>query len=119
MLTVLGTPRRCCDGLTRRESLQAGALAVLGGLGLADVVRAEGSRRAGAPAGKARNVIVLFLLGGAASQDMVDLKPGAPADIIATVYRCLEIDPELPLYDRGNRPHPAAQGGRPIQEILA
>jgi len=81
MLTVLGTPRRCCDGMTRRESLQAGALAALGGVGLADVLRAEASRRAGAPAGKAKNVIVLFLLGGAASQDMVDLKPAAPADI--------------------------------------
>jgi hypothetical protein len=31
MLTVLGTPRRCCDGITRRQSLQAGALAVLAG----------------------------------------------------------------------------------------
>ncbi len=81
MLTVLGTPRRCCDGLTRRESLQAGALAVLGGLGLADVLRAEESRRPGAPGGKAKNVVVLFLLGGAASQDMYDLKPGAPAHI--------------------------------------
>jgi hypothetical protein len=81
MLTVLGTPRRCCDGLTRRESLQAGALAVLGGLGLADVVRAERSRRAAAPAARAKNVIVLFLLGGAASQDMYDLKPAAPADV--------------------------------------
>src|SRR3954469_17053888 len=81
MLTVLGTPRRFGDGMTRRQSLQAGALAALGGLGLADVLRAEASRRAEAPAGKARNVIVLFLLGGAASQDMYDLKPGAPADI--------------------------------------
>ena len=45
--------------------------------------------------------------------------PVRPADIVATVYRCLGIDPETPLYDRGNRPHPAAQGGRPIEAILA
>jgi hypothetical protein len=45
--------------------------------------------------------------------------PVRPADIIATVYTCLGIDPEMPLYDKGNRPHPAAQGGRPIREILA
>ncbi len=44
MLTVLGTPRRCCEGMTRQESLQAGALAALGGVGLADVLRAEASR---------------------------------------------------------------------------
>ena len=31
--------------------------------------------------GKAKSVIVLYLLGGAASQDMVDLKPDAPAEI--------------------------------------
>ena len=30
MLTVLGSPRRLCDGWTRRESLQAGALSLLG-----------------------------------------------------------------------------------------
>ncbi len=32
MLTMLGSPRRCCDGLTRRETLQAGALTLLGNL---------------------------------------------------------------------------------------
>jgi hypothetical protein len=102
MLTLLGTPRRCCDGMTRRQSLQAGALAVLGGLGLADVARAEGSRRAGTPAGKAKNVIVIFLLGGAASQDMYDLKPSAPADIrgefrpVATRVPGLQVCEHLP-----------------------
>jgi len=36
MLTMLGSPRKCCDGLTRRETLKAGALTVLGGLTLTD-----------------------------------------------------------------------------------
>ncbi len=31
MITMLGTPRRCCDGLTRRETLKAGALSLLSG----------------------------------------------------------------------------------------
>ena len=31
MITMLGNPRRCCDGLTRRETLTAGALTLLGG----------------------------------------------------------------------------------------
>ena len=31
MITMLGSPRRCCDGLTRRETLKAGALSMLGG----------------------------------------------------------------------------------------
>jgi hypothetical protein len=45
--------------------------------------------------------------------------PVRPADIVAIVYECLGIDPETPLYDHGSRPHPAAQAGRPIREILA
>ena len=34
MLTMLGSPRRCCDGITRRETLKAGASVALGGFGL-------------------------------------------------------------------------------------
>ena len=45
--------------------------------------------------------------------------PVSPADIVATIYECLGIDPEMPLYDLGGRPQPVAQGGRPIREILA
>ena len=33
MITLLGSRRRLCDGLTRRETLKAGALAALGGFG--------------------------------------------------------------------------------------
>src|SRR5688572_8192667 len=77
MLRMLGSPRRCCDGLTRRETLKAGALSLLSGFALPDLLRAEAGRRPG----KAKSVIVLYLLGGAATQDMVDLKPAAPAEI--------------------------------------
>jgi uncharacterized protein (DUF1501 family) len=45
-------------------------------------------------------------------------RPVSPADICATIYRCLGIDPDLALPDRSGRPSPVAQGGRPIQEIL-
>ena len=31
MITMLGSERRLCDGLTRRETLKAGALSLLGG----------------------------------------------------------------------------------------
>ncbi len=41
------------------------------------------------------------------------------ADICATIYRCLGIDPELVLPDGSSRPVPVAHGGRPIGEILA
>ncbi len=105
MITMLGSPRRCCDGLTRRETLQAGALALLGGMNLPTLLRAEESRPAhqshGRP-GKAKSAILLYLLGGAATQDMVDLKPSAPAEIrgefkpIATNVPGIQICEHLP-----------------------
>lgn len=80
MLTVLGSPRRSCDGLTRRETLKAGALGLVGGLALPQLLAADDSRRQRRP-GRAKSVIVLYLLGGAATQDMIDLKPNAAAEI--------------------------------------
>jgi len=83
MITMLGSPRQCCDGLTRRESLQAGGLAMLGGLfGLPPQLSAAAAATAGTQRpGKAKSVIVLYLLGGIPSQDMFDMKPGAPDGI--------------------------------------
>lgn len=82
MITMLGSRRRCCDGVTRRETLKAGALALAGGLHLPGLLRAEEAMRSRAAApGKAQSVIVLYLLGGAATQDMVDMKPDAPSEV--------------------------------------
>ena len=82
MLTLLGSPRRCCDGVTRRETLKAGALSLLGGgFTLPNLLAAEARRATPARPGKAKNVILLYLLGGAATQDMWDLKPDAPAEV--------------------------------------
>src|SRR2546422_11756238 len=86
MITLLGSPRRCCDGLTRRETLKAGALSMLGGaFNLPNLFALEDQRSANPAlalrAGKAKSVILLNLLGGAATQDMFDLKPDAPSGI--------------------------------------
>jgi hypothetical protein len=82
MLRVLGNPRRFCDGITRREALTAGALSVLGsGFTLSDLLAAEERRPAAARPGKAKSVLVLYLHGGAPTQDMFDLKPSAPVEI--------------------------------------
>ena len=82
MLTLLGTPRRCCDGVTRRESLAAGALSLLGGgFTLPNLLAAEARKSPTIRPGKAKSVILLYLLGGAATQDMWDLKPDAPSEI--------------------------------------
>ena len=82
ILRMLGSPRRCCDGITRRETLAAGALTFLGGgFNLPSLLAAEAGRGPGAQPGKAKSVILLFLLGGAATQDMYDLKPQAASGI--------------------------------------
>ena len=63
--------------LPRRSFLQLGGLA-LGGLSLPQILRAE------AQSGVTRShkaVIMIFLSGGPPHQDMVDLKPDAPADV--------------------------------------
>src|SRR3954471_626262 len=83
MLRVLGNPGRFCDGVTRREALTVGASAVLGGaLTLPNLLAAEERRSAaGLRPGAAKHVIVIYLHGGAPTQDMWDLKPAAPPEI--------------------------------------
>jgi hypothetical protein len=108
MLTLLGTPRRLCNGWTRRETLRAGALTVLGGLSLPDLLRVEASARTRTAdrIGKARHVIVLYLLGGAATQDMFDMKPNAPREVrgefrpIATTVPGVHFCEHLPRLSR-------------------
>jgi hypothetical protein len=82
MITMLGSPRLCCDGQTRRETLKAGALSLLGGFfNLPSLLALEQARPAPARRGRARSVILLYLQGGPATQDMFDLKPAAPSGI--------------------------------------
>ncbi|MBI3462800.1 MAG: DUF1501 domain-containing protein [Planctomycetes bacterium] len=102
MITMLGTRRRCCDGLTRRETLKAGALSLLSGFTLPELLRAEAVGGAQVRPGQARSVILLYLLGGAPTQDMYDLKPDAPGDIrgefkpITTNVPGIQISEHLP-----------------------
>jgi hypothetical protein len=81
MITLLGSARRCCDGSTRRETLKAGALSLLGGFFNLPSLLALERNRSRARIGKAKSVILLYLQGGPATQDMFDLKPDAPAGI--------------------------------------
>jgi Protein of unknown function (DUF1501) len=46
-------------------------------------------------------------------------RPVSPADVVATVYHLLGIDPHLMLPDRTGRPMPIAHGGEPIQGVIA
>jgi hypothetical protein len=67
----------CCDGVTRRSFLNAGALA-FGGLTLNALLR--GTARADEAARKDLSVILVWQGGGPSHLDMWDMKPDAPAE---------------------------------------
>jgi hypothetical protein len=107
MLRMLGNPRRFCDGITRREALTAGSLSVLGAsFSLPNLLEAEERRPADARLGRARSVMLLYLHGGAPTQDIFDLKPNAPVEIrgefspIATNVTGIQICEHLPRMAR-------------------
>ena len=77
MLTIQGDAGRFCDGVSRRNFLKIGGLA-LGGLTLTDMLRAEA--QAGIRSSH-KAVIMVFLPGGPAHQDTFDLKMDAPSEI--------------------------------------
>ncbi|HUG17885.1 MAG TPA: DUF1501 domain-containing protein [Planctomycetaceae bacterium] len=78
MLRLRGRNQSTCEGLSRRELVQAGG-AGLFGLSLPKLLSAEAqkpSQRA-----TAKNVIFLFLFGGPSQLETFDMKPDAPAAI--------------------------------------
>jgi len=78
MLTIFGdVGGQFCDGLSRRNFLKIGGLA-MGGLSLPQILKAED--RAGIR-NSHKAVIMVFLPGGPPHQDMFDLKPDAPKEI--------------------------------------
>src|SRR5436305_6066016 len=100
MLRITGSPRRLCDGITRRDFLHAGALGAAG-LSLPGLLQA---RAASKPrAGKAKSCILLFMDGGPPQMDTFDLKPEAPPEVrgefkpIATSVPGIQVCDQLPL----------------------
>ena len=77
MLTISGNAHRLCDGITRRDALQIGALG-LGGLSLPGLLRAE---QASGIKKSHKAVIMIYMVGAPPHQDMYDLKPDAPVEI--------------------------------------
>src|SRR6266480_1703514 len=94
MLRILGSPRKLCDGVTRRDFLQVGGLGTLG-LTLGDFLRMREAQAApGGPSsgksagslgsgsfGKAKACILLFPYGSPPQHETFDPKPEAPAQI--------------------------------------
>lgn len=79
MLTINGTTRTNCSGVTRRELLQIGG-AGLFGMSLPQVFAAQESQQA-FRGGKAKSVIFLFLFGGPSQLETFDMKPEAKREV--------------------------------------
>ena len=77
MLRLTGNRLRMCDGLSRRSFLQIGGLA-MGGMSLPQILRAQ---QQSGESSQHKAVIMIFLAGGPPHQDMLDLKPNAPAEV--------------------------------------
>lgn len=83
MFRILGSPRRLCSGLTRRDWLHVGGLGALG-LGLSDLFRLQDPQAQAAVAntfGKAKSCILLFPYGSPPQHETFDPKPEAPVEI--------------------------------------
>ncbi|HZN35332.1 MAG TPA: DUF1501 domain-containing protein [Pirellulaceae bacterium] len=106
-ITLLGSTRRPCSGPTRRETLRAGALSLLGGLfNVPSLLALEESPGKYLRPAKAKSVVLLYLQGGAPTQDMFDMKPHAAGGVggefkpIATSNPGIEVCEHLPLTSR-------------------
>ena len=84
MLRILGSSKRLCTGLTRREMLRAGGLSLFG-LGLADYFRLNelqaSPKKLHASFGKAKACILLYLYGSPSQVETFDMKPAAPVEV--------------------------------------
>src|SRR5688500_16750881 len=80
--------RGCPGPVTRRGFLRVGALGLVGGLGLGDLLRLRASAAAAAavkdgvaaPAGPDTAVIFVWLPGGPPHMETYDMKPDAPSE---------------------------------------
>ena len=79
MLSLSGSGTRLCDGVTRRDFLRVGGLA-LAGLTLPELVRYRCQAASGAKT-RAKSVIQLYMWGGPSQLETFDLKPKAPDGI--------------------------------------
>src|SRR5262245_21679434 len=84
MLRVLGSTKRFCNGMTRRDALWAGGLSLFG-LTLADVLRLPEARgntpKGDKHFGKAKSCILLYLYGSPSQIEMADMKPDAAEEV--------------------------------------
>jgi hypothetical protein len=92
MLKILGSPRRLCDGLSRRDFLRLGAL---GAFSLADWFATAGAASPSRLAhfGRAKACILLFLYGSPPQHETFDPKPEAPVEVRGEIGSSVSVVP--------------------------
>ncbi len=95
MINLLGSPRRLCDGVSRREFLTLGSLGALG-FGLSDHL-AHAAERSGAGRGfgQAKACILIFLYGSPPQHETFDPKPDAVAEVRGEIGSIPSVVPGL------------------------
>src|SRR2546422_9431218 len=103
MLTFIGRgPTQTCDGLTRRDFLQAGVLGAVG-LTLPNLLALKALGKV-AEGHDERSCIMIFNLGAPSQIDLFDPKPDAPSEIrgpfksISTASKDIHLTELLPLH---------------------
>jgi uncharacterized protein (DUF1501 family) len=82
MLRILGSPKRLCNGLTRRDFLRVGGVGALAAAGLPDVSAAASKPRS---FGRAKHLILIHLYGSPSQLETFDPKPDAPEEVRGTL----------------------------------
>src|SRR5262245_48855718 len=90
MLRILGNNRKLCDGISRRDLIQAGALSLFGVtldqvFALHAAQAASGSPAAPRSFGKAQTVLILYLYGTPGQLDTGDMKHDGPEETCGPV----------------------------------
>jgi hypothetical protein len=109
--------------LADRDLLQRTVVAIMGEFGRSPKVNGSAGRD------HWNFCYSLLLAGGGFKQgfvygasDKIGARPSqnplSPADIVATIYTCLAIDPTMEMHDRLDRPFVLAPWGKPILELL-
>jgi hypothetical protein len=98
MLSILGTRKTLCDGLSRRNFLQVGGIGAFG-MSLSDVASVHADAVQGRAFGKAKSCILLFPYGSPSSHETFDPKPEMP-DVQGEIKAMATNVPGLQICDR-------------------
>ncbi len=104
MFTLLGSRRKLCDQVSRRDLLCIGGLSAFGfnqaDLLAADLTSASAAPRIDSSFGRAKACILIFLYGSPPQHETFDPKPDAPVEIQGEMKACSTQIPGVSICER-------------------